>query len=498
MKKIKRRGIIKGLAASALAAPLAQAFRMHTGRAATTGPVPKVVFFYTPCGVEPPMWHTTDTGATFTLPRLSAPLQPFASDCIFMDGISMVPLNDHQGGSQQMLAGDEKDVTTLDLQLGDFLKALTPISSLELGVQTRISKGGTPTVPHPHFTRISLAHEVFAEDNPLAAFSSVFGSGAPATMNNSADAMKAAMLLAKQRKSVLDIATADLNSLTSRLPNSEKNKIASYTDAVRTLEMRLTDPANMSNSAMCTDFSTFNPTHFMVPQVSDFTQSTYEQTAGQGTVADLQMEISRLALACGRTRVITLLYGHTNAHNPITGLGPFGVHDASHFNAPPGQLVGNATPAQVDAKLTAWRNYREWFAQRLAQFVTSMKATPDPDMPGTTLFDNTIIFHCSELGDGGPHKTDRIPFVFIGGRNLGFKLGQAINFTNGVPAYSGGLHSGLRYMSHSPLLTIIAQKMGMVKPGDQITRTTPSGPITGSLYGFTGPQALDPMSIGIV
>ena len=42
----------------------------------------------------------------------------------------MVPLNDHQGGSQQMLAGDEKDVTTLDLQLGDFLKALTPISSL--------------------------------------------------------------------------------------------------------------------------------------------------------------------------------------------------------------------------------------------------------------------------------------------------------------------------------------------------------------------------------
>jgi hypothetical protein len=143
--------------------------------------------------------------------------------------------------------------------------------------------------------------------------------------------------------------------------------------------------------------------------------------------------------------------------------------------------VGNATPAQIDAKLTAWRNYREWFAQRLAQFIVMLKSTPD--VTGT-LFDNTIIFHCSELGDGGPHKTNRVPFVFIGGRALGFKLGQAINFTGGVPAYSGGSHSGQKYMSHSPLLTIIAKKMGM--------------PLQTPFFGFSGPQALDPMSIGII
>ena len=132
------------------------------------------------------------------------------------------------------------------------------------------------------------------------------------------------------------------------------------------------------------------------------------------------MEIARLALACGRSRVVTLLFEHTNAHNPIDGLGIFGVHDASHFNAPPGQLTGNATPEQMDAKLTAWENYRVWYAQKLAQFIGMLKATPD--VTGT-LFDNTIILHCSELGDGAPHKTDRVPFVFIGGGALGFKLG---------------------------------------------------------------------------
>ncbi|MEA2699768.1 MAG: hypothetical protein QOI66_4039 [Myxococcales bacterium] len=483
MSIIERRGILKGLAASAIAAPLAQLFRMHTGRAAGTGALPKVVFFYTPCGVELPLWHPTETGKTFTLPRLSAPLQPHAADCIFMDGISMVPLDDHQGGSQQMLAGDDKDVVTLDLQLSDFLtpQKNTPFSFVELGIQSRISKGGTPTVPHPHFTRRSLAHEIFAEDNPLAAFASLFGPGTPPA--SAAMSTAATMLLAKQQKSVLDTTTADLTALASKLPNSEKNKIASYTDAIRTLEMRLTSGGGGigNNAAMCSDFSGFNPTKFTVPQVGDPNQASYQQTANQGVVADLQMEIARLSLACGRVQVVTLIYGHTNAHNPITGLGPFGVHDASHYNAPPGQLVGNATPAQIDAKLTAWRNYREWYAQRLAQFIVMLKSTPD--VTGT-LFDNTIILHCSELGDGGPHKTNRVPFVFIGGGALGFKLGQAINFTGGVPAYSGGAHSGQRYMSHSPLLTIVAKKMGM--------------PLPGPFFGFSGPQALDPMSIGVI
>jgi hypothetical protein len=487
MISIDRRGVLRGLAASALAGPLAQIFRMHTGRAAGATALPKVVFFYTPCGVQLPMWHPTQTGATFTLPRLSAPLQPYASDCIFMDGVCMAPLTDHQGGSQQMLVGDDKDVKTLDLRLGEYLQPITklPFPSLQLGIQSRISKGGTPTVPHPHFTRVSLANEVFAEDNPLAAFAKVFagvsmGSG---PMTSTPASMAAAALLAKQQKSILDTATADLTSLMNGLPPSEAQKIDAYTQSLRELELRLSSPGAMTGTpASCSDFSKFNPTGFTVPQVSDPNQASYNQTANQGVVADLQMEIARLALACGRTQVVTLLYGHTNAHNPITGLGAFGVNDSSHFNAPPGQLTGNATPAQKDAKLTAWQNYREWYAQKLAQFIGMMKSTPD--VAGGSLLDNTILFHCSELGDAGPHKTDRVPFVFIGGKALGFKLGQAINFTGMVPAYTSGAHSGQQYLAHSTLLTIIAQKIGM--------------PLTTPFVGWSGPQALNPMSVGIV
>jgi len=470
IKTIERRGILKGLAAAALAAPLTQMFRMHRGRAAGAAAVPKVVIFYTPCGLQVDLWHPAQTGKVFSLKQLSAPLEAYKSDCIFMDGVAMYPLTDHQGGSQQLLAGDDKDVKTLDLQLGDFLQGSSAFSSIQLGIQSRISKGGTSTVPHPHFTRINLAQEIYAEDNPLAAFARIFGQFDPSASTASM------ALLAAQQKSILDNATADLTSLSSSLPNSEKAKITAYSDSLRALEQRLTNPSTMQNAC---NVSAFNPTKFAVPTVKDPNQASYNATENRGVVADLQMEIARLALACGRTRVVTLLFEHTNAHNPIKDLGAFGVHDSSHFNAPPGMLTGMGTPEQVDAKLTAWNKYRIWYSQKFAQFIQMLKDTPD--VTGS-LFDNTIILFCSELGEG--HKTERVPFVFSGGSALGFKLGQAINFANTVPAFSNSPHSGLKELAHSTLLTLVAQKMGM--------------PLKTPIFGYSGAQALDPLSIGVV
>jgi hypothetical protein len=473
MSIIERRGILRGLAAAALAAPLAQVLGVRSGRSAPGDPVPKVVFFYTPCGVVPDLWHPKETGSTFTLPKLSAPLQPHQSDCIFMDGVSMYPLNDHQGGSQQLLAGWERDVTTLDLQLGEFLKASAPFSSIQLGIQTRISKGGSAAAPHPHFSRISLAQEVFAEDNPLAAFASIFGEPSSGSTTDAGIS-----LLARRKQSILDNAMTEVASLASRVPGSEKQKLETFTESIRALERRLTDPSTMAPS--CNDFSQFNPTKFSVPQVDNPNQASYNQGPNRGVVSDLQLEIARLALACGRTRVVSIVYEHTNARHPIQGLDTFGVHDSSHFNAPPGQLIGDATQEQKDAKMTAWQTYRVWYAERLAQFFQMLKDTPDTT---GSLFDNTIILHASELGDSGPHKTDRIPYVLAGGRALGFKLGQAINFTGTVPA-AGGQHPGIQNLAHSTLLTIVAKTMGL--------------PLESPLFGYSGPQALAPEAIGVI
>jgi hypothetical protein len=468
--KIDRRNMLRGAGSAALAASLTQLFRMQRGRAQPASPAPKVVFFYTPCGLQVDLWHPAETGTTFNLKQLSKPLEPHKQDCIFMDGVAMYPLSDHQGGSQQMLVGDDKDVMTMDLRLGELLKASSPFGYVNLGIQSRISKGGTATVPHPHFSRVSLAQEVFPEENPLVAFERLFSG-----QDRGMDAAAAAARL-KQEKSVLDAANADLVSLSSSLPGSEKQKIERYTESLRALERRLTD----QSGPLACDLTGFNSTGFTVPQVNDPNQAAYNKAENRQVVGDLQMEIARLALACGRTRVVSLIWEHTNAHHPIVGVDKFGVHDASHYTAPPGQLTGDATPEQVDAKLTAWNAYRVWYAERLAQFVQMLKDTPDTD--GSSLLDNTILFHCSELGLG--HRTERVPFMFIGGKNLGFKTGQAINFSGTVPAYGMDPHRDLKQLAHSSLLTLIATKMGL--------------PLEGTRYGYSGPQALDPMSLGIV
>jgi hypothetical protein len=467
--RIDRRSLLRGSTSAALAAALTQMFQMHKSRAQSAGATPKVVFFYTPCGLQVDDWHPSETGKSFNLKKLSAPLEAHKQDAIFMDGVAMYPLSDHQGGSQQMLAGDEKDVKTIDLQLNDLLKPTSPFGAFQLGIQCRISKGGTPTVPHPHFSRVSLAQEVFPEENPLVAFNTLF-SGVDTSMNDAAAALRL-----KQQKSVLDAANADLLSLQAALPPSEKRKIDAYASSIRDMERRLSEP----QTQMACDLTQFNQQGFTVPQVNDTNQAAYNQADKRQVVGDLQMELARLALACGRTRVVTLLWEHTNAHHPIVGVDKFGVHDASHYTAPPGQLTGDATPEQVDAKLTAWNAYRIWYAERLAAFVQMLKDTPDTV---GSLFDNTIILHCSELGLG--HRTQRVPFVFLGGGALGFKLGQAINFSGTVPAYDKDPHKGLQQLAHSSLLTLIANKMSL--------------PLQGSRFGYSGPQALDPLSLGIV
>ncbi len=114
-RPITRRGILGGLGALGLAAPLVQMFAVRRSLGAG-GPLPKVVFFYTPCGLEVDLWHPAPAvGSAVTLKQLSAPLESFKASCTFLDGVAMYPQSDHQGGSRQVLGGDEKDHATIDV-----------------------------------------------------------------------------------------------------------------------------------------------------------------------------------------------------------------------------------------------------------------------------------------------------------------------------------------------------------------------------------------------
>ncbi|HEV3189273.1 MAG TPA: hypothetical protein VGY54_02190, partial [Polyangiaceae bacterium] len=62
-----------------------------------------------------------------------------------------------------------------------------------------------------------------------------------------------------------------------------------------------------------------------------------------------------------------------------------------------------------------------------------------------------------------------------------------LNFNGSVPAFSGGAHAGITNIAHSTLLTLVCNKMGMPLPPPFTTQ-----------FGFTGAQAVDFRSLGIV
>ena len=174
---IERRGILRGPRRLGPGGAAGADVPHAPGRGARGAvAVPKVVFFYTPCGLEPNLWHPDrdrqDLHAEEAVRAASRlPVR------MHLHGRHLDVPADRSSGRIAADAGGRRqgrhDARSAARQPAEELSS--PFSSVQLGIQSRISKGGTPTVPHPHFTRVSLKEEVYAEDNPLAAFARLFG-----------------------------------------------------------------------------------------------------------------------------------------------------------------------------------------------------------------------------------------------------------------------------------------------------------------------------------
>ena len=71
-----------------------------------------------------------------------------------------------------------------------------------------------------------------------------------------------------------------------------------------------------------------------------------------------------------------------------------------------------------------------WYAQQLADFITTLKSIPEG--PGS-VFDNTLILWCNELGVGNNHSHLKLPMLLAGTAQGYFKMGQAIQMPDGTP-----------------------------------------------------------------
>lgn len=414
-----RRNFLRGVAATSLLAPFAsELLSKGPGKARAAAPK-RAMFVYVPDGCIPALWHATGGEKDFTLPDMSAPLAPIKDKLVFLSGLTMYAGGaTHEGGIAKVLTG-VSDVS-LDVFLGQQLGKDTPHSSLQLGVGANFQNGSGS------MSFIGAGQQVKPDDDPLNAFTRVFGGVGGSTDDGSADLIK------RQKKSVLDAALGDLNSMKLRLGTTERGKLDTHLESLREVERRI-----MGNAISACDIAAFNAAGY-ANSGSDSYPKTFEREDKSQTVSELQMDLATLSLSCGATRVASLMFSHpvSPLHLKETGVA-LGNHDASHYGEP------NSATAKDFVTL------KRWFMDRFVYLIEKLDSTPDDT---GTLLDNTLVFLCSELGDSNRHDHDNMPFVLAGGAGGALEMGRSLKYD--------GKNAG-QNEPHTKLLVSIANAMGV-------------------------------------
>jgi len=444
---LSRRRLLGGLLGAATAWPVASALPAWLGGAprarAIGGRAERLIIFYFPDGIagrsqdgEAGLFDARASGGGVALGTLLEPLGARASDCTFVNGLSMGPADEgsHPGGAKKLLtATDGGFGPSIDQVLAGSVGSAAPFRHLYLGVQANVSgASGDKHISYP-----SAGISTPPEDDPVRAFARVFGGAVPAP-GASPGALE---------RSLLDTASADLEALRARLGSAERVRLDLHAEALREVERRLAGMAS-SMGGSCS-----------MPSVELPALAASELYAPErfASLLQAQMDVMVTAMACGMTKVGVIQCSHHTSELVMSRIGGSEMYDpgydmrshqASHYGArhDPGSRLFSSYVAQ-----------RRWFVQRYKALLDALAARPEGD---GTMLDHSVVLLCSEVSDGNTHAHSEMPFV-LGGRGGG--------------ALSPGRVIETAGRRHGDLLVSIANAMGdpMGRFGDSGTGVVP-------------------------
>jgi hypothetical protein len=372
---VSRRSLLRGLGAGSvmLAGMNRSAMAAEGGK-----PVPRAAFFFHANGSHP-AWSPTGSGTTFTL---SPHLKPIADagvqgDVIILRNLTMMrknvappaPANSHHTTTYSCLGAGGP--LSFDQMLAQQVKATTPLASLELTIGTTGGAGGKAT-------SLSQVDGSFlpGEKNPMSAYQRVSSKLAPSAgaMQDPAATEKA--LLAG--KSVLDAVIDDINVFRARAGSVEKGKLDVYFDSMRDLEKNLGKFAGEVTAApQCGKEAPPATAMAFQAELNDLP-----------TTNRLFLDVMAMALACGATRVTSMMWGGGQCNQAIAKYGISDWHGTSHSTS------------------QAMINMQAHLAGDWAYFITKLKAYG--------ILDQTITLWGTQNGASVSHDAKNTPVLLAG------------------------------------------------------------------------------------
>ena len=278
------------------------------------------------------------------------------------------------------------------------------------------------------------------ELSPANAYAKLFSNFIPggSTAGNNEAALKAL----RARKSVLDHALRELAALKTLAPKSELDKIEAHANAVREVEKQLVEQLDVGAMG---GGVVFTKPAAPDPAVEGPTGSKVYDNGNEGTATSDEDQHERIgkahaavilaAFQCDIIRVASFQWSPGTNHVSFKGKYPaepdrsFMHHPMSHrinsqsfYNGPP------QTGTSADASLYQFLvTINAWYNQKTADILTTFKNAKDGF--GNSVLDYTVVPYLTEVGDPS-HSRGPKPSLIFGGKALGMKGGQFLNFEN--------------------------------------------------------------------
>lgn len=411
-RSLSRRTLLRG-AGAALALPWLDAMQSALPPAGRQQPR-AVVFLFSPNGKKMDDWTPSATGADFALPHSLEPLADLRHRCSVHSGLAIDGGNAHGDGPGDHARAAASFLTcahprktggadihcgiSIDQVIASKVGIATTFASLELGVEGGAKAGicdsGYSCAYSNNISWRSPTTPVAKETDPKVVFRRLFGD--PDAI---ADAKAQHRQRARQR-SLLDAVLGEANALRGQLGSRDRRKLDDYLAAVRELEQRL------ARNEVSTDST--------IPELP----KGLLQPSGWQQRLDLLYEVTAMALASDRTRVVTLMLGNagSNLSYPFLGV-PEAHHELSHHG-------------KKSEKLAAIRKIDRFHSERFAAFLQRLAAM---DEGGSDVLGRTAVLLAAGIGDGDRHNHDNLPVLLCGGDRQGILGGRHFRHARHTP-----------------------------------------------------------------
>ncbi len=291
------------------------------------------------------------------------------------------------------------------------------------------------------------AQAVAGINNPWNAYSTFMNLGGTA-----ASPSEATDRVARRKESVLDVVSEQFRSLDAApLSVADRTKLDAHFTAIRDLETRMTDAPSMVAITGCGDDD-------LKGRAAEYqgADDRVDEQAEYPVIADLQVDIMALALACDANRVATLQFG-SGAGGPIFRWDGMS-HEYNHHKLSHGKVKDSCFGDSTENGCADVAGYEDmlfdidvWHQQRFARLLSRLDAYTEAD--GKSVLDNTVLMYANELSDGKGHSFMDLPYVLAGSAGGALKQGEYVLLGETRPED--------RSAPHNKLLNTILNVMGV-------------------------------------